>query len=84
MLKLIVDTSLSCIFYQEVCKVAGGANNKCDNYKPVHLAENDPCPIIYLKKNADHEVNVSEMHKTNGMQSIEKISMWEVFSSICP
>ena len=24
------------------------------------------------------------MHKTNGMQSIEQISTWEVFSSICP
>ena len=24
------------------------------------------------------------MHKTIYMQSIEKISMWEVFSSICP
>ena len=24
------------------------------------------------------------MHKTNCMQSIENISTWEVFSSICP
>ena len=24
------------------------------------------------------------MHKTNCMQSIENISIWEVFSSICP
>ena len=24
------------------------------------------------------------MHKTNCMQSIEQISTWEVFSSICP
>ena len=27
-------------------------------------------------------VNLQFMHKTNCMQSIEKISMWEVFSSI--
>ena len=24
------------------------------------------------------------MHKTNCMQSIEQVSTWEVFSSICP
>ena len=83
-MKLIVDTSFSCIFYRKVCNVAGCANNKFGNYRPVHLAENDPCPIIYLRENADHAVNVSEMHKTNGKQSIEKISMWKVFSSICP
>ena len=28
LLKLIVDKSLSCIFYRKVCKVAGGANRK--------------------------------------------------------
>ena len=29
-------------------------------------------------------INWQSMHKTNIMQSIEKVSMWEVFSSICP
>ena len=29
-------------------------------------------------------INLHSMHETNRMQSIEQITMWEVFSSICP
>ena len=35
-------------------------------------------------RNSSYFINVQSMHKTKRMQSIEHISMWEVFSTVCP
>ena len=57
MLKLIVDTSLGCLFYRKVCKVAGGAKKQQQkNKKKQTNNNNNKFDHIYIYILAGHSL----------------------------